>query len=363
MGSGQSMASFFRKNRTRTRELPNISAFESRTEVWQEAGLGSQIDKVDARRARREAFVFLILIAGVLIAFAERDTLFPDGSKALRYVTAAVLAILGWALARTIARGMAPLLLRRMEPGTAGTWGFVIRLFTIVLVVIAALRIAGVKPETLAVGGAFTAVVLGLAAQQTLSHVFAGLVLLSTRPFVVGDRIKLRGGSMAGEVEGIVGSLGLFYTTLISGGDRTMIPNNVIMMLAVIPINEPERVELRAKFNASVTPQKLQRMLEKAITIPLRNPPEVQLEELDGDEITVMIIAAPLNPADGAKLSTDVLAAVRDSDLDGRPDDLELVTDEHEPPGAAPSNGDPGDQGPPAGSSSKGLADPRKTGG
>lgn len=358
------MASFFKKSRARTRELrPNITAFDTRTEAWNEVGLGSQIDRTDARRARREAFILLLLIVGVIFAFAERDTLFPDGGKAVRYVTAAILAILGWALAATVARGIAPILLRRMEPGTAGTAGFVIRLVTIVAVVIAALAIAGVRPETLAVGGAFTAVVLGLAAQQTLSHVFAGLVLLSTRPFKVGDRIKLRGGSMAGEVEGIVGSLGLFYTTLISGGDRTMIPNNVVMMLAVIPINEPERVELRAKFNASVTPQKLQRMLEKSVNVPLRNPPQVQLEELEGDEITVLIIAAPLNPADGAKLSTDVLAAVRDSDLDGRPDDLEMVTDEEKTVGAAPRNGGPGDQGPPAGSSSSGLADPKKTGG
>ena len=108
---------------------------------------------------------------------------------------------------------------------------------------------------------------------------------------------------MAGEVEGIVSSLGLFYTTLVSGGDRTMIPNNVIMMLAVIPISEPERVELKARFNADVTPQKLQRMIEKAVTIPLRNPPQVRLEELHGDEVTVTIIAVPLNPADGAKLA------------------------------------------------------------
>ena len=145
---------------------------------------------------------------------------------------------------------------------------------------------------------------------------------------------------MAGEVEGIVGSLGLFYTTLISGGDRTMIPNNVIMQLAVIPIAEPERVDLKAKFDVSVTPAKLQRMLEKSVTIPLRNPPEVTLEELDGDEITVNIIAVPLNPADGPKLASDVLEAVSDTDLDGRPDGLEIVTDEHQTQGAAPrSNG------------------------
>ena len=195
------------------------------------------------------------------------------------------------------------------------------------------------KPETLAVGGAFTAVVLGLAAQQTLAHVFAGLVLLTTRPFVVGDRVKFRGGSMAGEVEGVVSSQGLFYTTLVSGGDRTMIPNNVIMQLAVIPVSEPDRVELKATFNASVTPQKLQRMIEKAVTIPLRTKPHVRLEELSGDEVTVTIVAVPLNKADGPKLASDVLSAVRDSDLDGTPDayDLPTPTGDHETTEVAPA--------------------------
>ena len=307
-------------------DLRGIRAFESQTQVWQAAGLGTEINRGDARRARREAVVVLLLIAAVLVVFAMRNSLFPDAAKTVRYATAVLLILLGWLLARTVAQGLAPALFRRMQPGTAGTTGFLIRLATIAVVVIASLRIAGVKPETLAVGGAFTAVVLGLAAQQTLAHVFAGLVLLTTRPFQVGDRVKLRGGSMAGEVEGIVGSLGLFYTTLISGGDRTMIPNNVLMQLAVIPISEPERIELRAKFSADVTPQRLQRMIEKAVTIPLRNPPHVALEELDGDEVTVTINAAPLNPADGPKLASDVLVAVRDSDLDGRPDAYDLPT-------------------------------------
>lgn len=355
------MARFFKHGR-RTRELPNM--FESRTEVWREVGLGEEINRGDARRARREAAILLLLFVGVVIAFGYRDTLFPDGGKTLRYVTAVVLAILGWLLASTVTKGLAPTLMRRLEPGTAGTAGFLIRLFTIFIVVIAALRIAGVRPETLAVGGAFTAVVLGLAAQQTLAHVFAGLVLQVTRPFKVGDRVKLRGGSMAGEVEGIVGNLGLFYTTLISGGDRTMIPNNLIMQLAVIPIVEPERVDLRAKFNVSVTPQRLQRMLEKSIEVPLRNPPEVTLEELDGDEITVNIIAVPLNPADGPKLSSDVLTAVRDTDLDGRPDGMRHLTDEHETADGAPRNGDRDGGGSSASPGpSKGLtSDPAKTG-
>ena len=80
-------------------------------------------------------------------------------------------------------------------------------------------------------------------------------------------------------------------------------------------------------WSADVTPQALQRMIEKAASVPLNGPPNVQLEELSGDTVTMSIRAVPLNPADGPKLSSDILAAVRDSDLDGRPDAFDLPTD------------------------------------
>ena len=106
----------------------------------------------------------------------------------MRIATVALLVILGWGLARSLGRWMGPALYRRLEPGTAGTIGFLVRLLTIGLVVVIALRIAGLKLGTLAVGGAFTAVILGLAAQQVLGNVLAGIVLLGSRPFRVGER-------------------------------------------------------------------------------------------------------------------------------------------------------------------------------
>ena len=42
-----------------------------------------------------------------------------------------------------------------MDPGTAGTVGFLLRLMTIVFVFIIALRVVGLDPRTLVVGGAF----------------------------------------------------------------------------------------------------------------------------------------------------------------------------------------------------------------
>ncbi|HZA89277.1 MAG TPA: mechanosensitive ion channel family protein [Solirubrobacterales bacterium] len=292
-------------------------AFESRTQAWREVGLGAEVDRQQVHRARGGLVVILILIAGVLVVFEQRTTLFPGLGQEVRIATVAALVILGWALARSLGQGVAPALYRRIEPGTAGTIGFLIRLITIALVIVIALRVAGVNASTLAVGGAFTAIVLGLAAQQTIANLIAGLVLLGTRPFRVGERVRLVGGMLAGEREGIVGSLGLFYTTLVRGADRIMVPNSMVLNLAVIPIREPERVELRARFGADTTPTEVQSRIDDAVSIPMRYPPHIAVEELDRDDVVVKIVATPARPADGARLAGEILHAVRDGGDDG----------------------------------------------
>ena len=300
------------------RLLPRTrSAFESRTQVWREVGLGSEIDAAAARRSKRGAFYALVLIAAVLFAHSERKTLFPGHGLEVRIATVILLVLLGWALARSLARGFAPMLYRRLEPGTAGTVGFLLRLMTIVIATVVALRIAGLQTSALAVGGGFTAVVVGLAAQQVLGNLLAGLVLITNRPFRVGERVRLQAGPLAGQVEGVVGSLGLFYTTLVSGADRILVPNGVLIQCAVIPLREPERVEFRARFGADTTPSDVQGMLDQSIDVPLRYPPHIAVEELDHDDVVVRIVSTPLNPTDGAKLAEQVMAGVRGTNGDG----------------------------------------------
>ena len=105
---------------------------------------------------------------------------------------------------------------------------------------------AGIEAKTLALGTAFTAVIFGLAAQQTLGNLIAGTVLLSARPFRVGERVRLQGGPLAGQLEGTVSSLGLLYTTFATGDDSILVPNSVVLNVAVLPLREPEAVNLRA---------------------------------------------------------------------------------------------------------------------
>ena len=221
------------------------------------------------------------------------------------------------AVARDVGRAVGPALFRRMDPATAGTVGFLLRLLTIGIALIVALDVAGLDPTTLALGGAVTAVVLGLAAQQTLGNVFAGTVLLSARPFRVGDRVRLQGGPVAGSVEGVVSSLGLLYLTLARGADSIMVPNSVVLSMAVIPLREPDGVDLRARLPVEVRPSDVQELLDDALTVPTRSDPRIILEEIDGDEVVFRIEATPEQAAEGPKLANEILLAVGGITRDG----------------------------------------------
>jgi len=263
-----------------------------------------------ARRARNEVLVVLPLAALTLVAYRNRDAWFGI-DQPVQIATVVLLVILGWRLARDVGRAVGPALLDRLDPGTAGTVEFLIRLVAVAAALLGALRIAGIPPQTLAVGGAFTAVVLGLAAQQTLGNLFAGTVMLSAQPFRIGDRIRLQGGGLAGQLEGTVRSLGLLYTTLTRGADRMMVPNGVVLGCAVIPLREPAAVDLLARLRPNVRPSDVQSLLGRSVSVATRETPHIALEELDDEEVVVRVTATPEDPEEGAALADEVLLALR----------------------------------------------------
>src|SRR3954467_2518566 len=254
--------------------------FETRSHTWVDAGLARQLSRRALRRARIQILLFAPLLAGILFLYSQRHRL--SGADApIRAVTVIALLMLGWALIRDLGRLLGPSLFRRMDPATAGPVGFLIRLFGIIAITGIALRIAGLGPSELAVGGAFTAIIAGLAAQQTLGNLFAGLVMLSARPFRVGDRVKLLGSGI--EIEGVVSSLGLLYTTFDQGENSTMVPNSTVLSVSVTPLREPEGIDMRARLPSDISPGRIEELLREHIETPLRGRPNVELEELDGD--------------------------------------------------------------------------------
>ena len=90
-----------------------------------------------------------------------------------------------------------------------------------------------------------------------------------------------------------------------------MVPNNVVLSAAVVPLREPAAVDLRARLRPDVTPERRPGDARgRRSRRPVRGEPTIALEEIDADEVVVRIQATPLADADGPKLADEVLAAV-----------------------------------------------------
>ncbi|HWF14749.1 MAG TPA: mechanosensitive ion channel domain-containing protein [Acidimicrobiales bacterium] len=115
--------------------------------------------------------------------------------------------------------------------------------FGYLVAVIGTLSLLSVPVGHLLLGGAIAGVVLGIAAQQSLGNVFAGLVLLMARPFAVGNHIRVRSGSLGGEFYGTVTSMTLTYVSLLTEHGLLKVPNSSLLAAAVGPWPRPERRE------------------------------------------------------------------------------------------------------------------------
>ena len=317
--------------------------FETRSDAWEKVGLSFEVNQKEVKRAQRQAIVWLVLLIAVDVAthiLLSNTRACPDRAAhncsllgnwglyslatPLKILSAILVLAFGWGLARAIGRFVGPTFLRRMDPATAGTFGFLIRLITVGIALVIALNVGGASFQSLAVGGAFTAVILGLAAQQTLGNVIAGMVLLTARPFRVGQRVRLQAGALSGQIDGTVSSLGLLYVNILRGSEQVMIPNTQALAAVVVPLSEPDGVDVKVRLSSGVTPSQVQAILDQEVSVPTRSGTSVNLEEVDGADVVVRVQATPEVPDDGGKLADEIMTA------------LSSVTGEHE---AAPSNG------------------------
>lgn len=136
------------------------------------------------------------------------------------------------------------------RPG-GGTARVLLSLAGYLVVLVATLGMLRVPLGHLLLGGAITGVIVGIAAQQALGNVFAGVVLLLARPFTVGLRIRVRAGALGGEFTGTVRDVNLTYVVLDTEQGTLNVPNSAMLAAAVGPAladddgQPPEPIVLR----------------------------------------------------------------------------------------------------------------------
>jgi small-conductance mechanosensitive channel len=161
-------------------------------------------------------------------------------AQIIRYSTAAAFGVLSSAATIGLAGQVNGLLEPRAGKAHAAVARYAVLIVGAFTTLILTLDLFGVPITQLVLGGALTSVFVGIAAQQALGNVFAGLVLLFARPFNVGDAVRLRAGALGGTLDGTVVEIGITYVRLDASGNVMAIPNSQVLNAVIGPIPPAE---------------------------------------------------------------------------------------------------------------------------
>ena len=165
----------------------------------------------------------------------------------LRVAAVLVVFLLGRMIIRHIIRGFRAALERNrsIDKGMEQFLLSAVRFVLYAFLIMAILTVLGVPSASVAAAIASAGMAVGLALQGSLSNLAGGIILLYTRPFVVGDYVKTSGG------EGFVQDIGLIYTVLRQFDNTAVSVPNSTLTNGVIT-NCTARNERRISFDVGI---------------------------------------------------------------------------------------------------------------
>jgi small-conductance mechanosensitive channel len=207
--------------------------------------VAAQMNRVKARARPWRAIIagVLAIACGILSwhagqHFTEYFGSGPVGSKVVAAVAAAATCLFGVVAVLEFGGRTRDALRPVTGLAHAAIVRYAIVLLGILVVVSVTLALLKLPISQLLVGGAITSIILGIAAQQALGNVFAGIVLLLSRPFVVGDAVRFRAGAFSGQIEGTVTEIGITYLRLDTADGVLHLPNSQVLG-AVVGLARP----------------------------------------------------------------------------------------------------------------------------
>jgi hypothetical protein len=205
--------------------------------------LSAQVAMVRRKTRPWKSIIALVLAIGAAATSGWAHSRFPHffaTDDLVSQIIAAATAVAFCVFASAATIGLSGKARDVLRPVAGASHAAVVR-YALVLIgaattLVVTLVLFGVPVGQLLLGGALTSVFVGIAAQQALSNVFAGLVLLAARPFKVGDSIRLRAGALSGEIGGTVSEIGITYLLLSTPDGVLSVPNSQVLNAVIGPL-------------------------------------------------------------------------------------------------------------------------------
>lgn len=254
--------------------------------LWHLAPIPHRVTRIGLRLALFLIFSAVIINAGVSPLQAP---LFADDRVAQLGATA--LGILWWLYAaRVLTEVIGLVLMRRIGHSGRLLQDVIGALVFLVAVVAAAGYVLELPVKGLLATSGVVAIVVGLALQSTLSDVFSGIVLNTTKPYQVDDFVVIDG------VEGKVLDIDWRATHLLtSAGTTAVVPNSVAAKAKIVNLSRPTNmhgVSISIQVPNHIRPRRvldaLDRTLQGSSTLLLNPAPKALLKEA-GETMSIYV--------------------------------------------------------------------------
>lgn len=240
-------------------------------------------------------------------------------NKDHNFVGGVLYVLIGFFAARWIGGMISRSLDRQnMDPPVRSLVARLARLFILGLALTAALEVAGFKVTALLTGFGVLGVGIGFGMQGLVSNMTAGLTIIFTKPFRVGDYVEIL------TVQGVVCHVDLVSTTLTHvDGSTIVIPNHKIIGEIVHNFGTVRQFILTVGVAYNTDLKRAQQLMAETLTRNprvLRDPkPVVQVGALEDFAITIRGIAWVKLPDYGAaqsELSQAIVECYRERQID-----------------------------------------------
>jgi small-conductance mechanosensitive channel len=154
----------------------------------------------------------------------------------LKYLQVGEVALIGFFAIHTISKISYGLSISYSEQ-TAKSIRSLIRIAGAIIVIAVIISYLSQDPVIAASISTISGLVIGFAASNLIGNVIAGIYLAITRPFRIGDRIKVFDG------DGKVSDIGLLYTRLLLDNGDEMLASNSSMVSTNIILRKKEKEE------------------------------------------------------------------------------------------------------------------------
>ncbi|MBU1248205.1 MAG: mechanosensitive ion channel [Proteobacteria bacterium] len=176
------------------------------------------------------------------IAMLKEEAILWLATNGMNLLIALLILLVGWVIAKKIASSVRTMLEKKgMELTLSGFLQGVVFWALMIVVLMASASHMGLDLTSFLAILATMGLAIGLAIKDNISNLSSGVILILTRPFVIGDAVQVAG------VTGVVQKIGLSTTILHTpDNQKILVPNAHILgaIITNITANDTRRIDL-----------------------------------------------------------------------------------------------------------------------